>query len=156
MKRGFYTIMSAQFFSSLADQALFVAAVELLRSAGAAEWQRAALVPIFAVFYVALAPVVGAFADALPKGRVVMLKLSLPVEPDLYKPIVDHPQVVRVVALSGGFARPEACVELAKNSGVIASFSRALLEDLRSQMSDEEFDKALGAAIDEIYEASVA
>ncbi|WEK47174.1 MAG: fructose bisphosphate aldolase [Candidatus Andeanibacterium colombiense] len=94
--------------------------------------------------------------DALPKGRLVMLKLSLPVEPDLYKPIVDHPQVVRVVALSGGFVRPEACVELAKNSGVIASFSRALLEDLRAQMNDEEFDRTLGTAIDEIYEASVA
>ena len=94
--------------------------------------------------------------DALPKGRMVMLKLSLPVEPDLYKPIVDHPQVARVVALSGGFNRPEACAELAKNKGVIASFSRALLEDLRSQMSDEEFDAALGGAIDEIYEASVA
>ncbi|MBO9498546.1 MAG: fructose bisphosphate aldolase [Novosphingobium sp.] len=94
--------------------------------------------------------------DALPEGRIVMLKLSLPVEPDLYKPIVDHPRVARVVALSGGFERPEACVELAKNKGVIASFSRALLEDLRSEMSDQEFDQALGQAIDEIYEASVA
>ena len=85
-----------------------------------------------------------------------MLKLSLSVEPDLYQPIVDHPQVARVVALSGGFKRPEACVELAKNSGVIASFSRALLEDLRHGMSDAEFDAALGQAIDEIYEASIA
>ncbi len=66
MKRGFYTIMSAQFFSSLADNALFVAAVELLRTGGAPEWQRAALVPMFALFYVVLAPFVGAFADALP------------------------------------------------------------------------------------------
>ena len=93
--------------------------------------------------------------DALPAGRQVMLKLSLPVEADLYKPLVDHPAVARVVALSGGFNRPEACVELAKNHGVIASFSRALLEDLRAQMSDEEFDAALASAIDEIYTASV-
>jgi fructose-bisphosphate aldolase class I len=94
--------------------------------------------------------------DALPEGRVVMLKLSLPVEPDLYRPLVEHPGVVRVVALSGGFNRPEACVELAKNPGVIASFSRALLEDLRSQMSDAEFDAALAEAIDDIYQASIA
>ena len=77
MKRGFYTIMSAQFFSSLADNALFVAAVELLRSAGAAEWQRAALVPMFALFYVVLAPFVGAFADAIPKGRVMFISNSI-------------------------------------------------------------------------------
>jgi fructose-bisphosphate aldolase class I len=63
--------------------------------------------------------------------------------------------VLRVVALSGGFARPEACAELAKNRGMIASFSRALLEDLRHQMTDAEFDAALGQAIDEIYQASV-
>ena len=73
MKRGFYTIMSAQFFSSLADNALFVAAVELLRADGAPEWQRAALVPMFALFYVVLAPFVGAFADALPKGKVMFV-----------------------------------------------------------------------------------
>ena len=71
MKKGFFTIMAAQFFSSLADNALFVAAVELLRMAGGAEWQRAALVPMFALFYVVLAPFVGAFADAVPKGRVM-------------------------------------------------------------------------------------
>ena len=77
MKRGFYTIMSAQFFSSLADNALFVAAVELMRSNGAPEWQRAALVPIFTVFYVALAPLVGAFADALPKGQVMFISNAI-------------------------------------------------------------------------------
>ncbi|MGB6099298.1 MAG: lysophospholipid transporter LplT [Comamonas sp.] len=71
MKRGFYTIMSAQFFSSLADNALFVVAVELLRTNGAAPWQAAALVPMFALFYVLLAPWVGAFADSMPKGRVM-------------------------------------------------------------------------------------
>ncbi len=92
--------------------------------------------------------------DALPQGERVMLKLSLPVEPGLFDPLVDHPRVLRVVALSGGFSRPEACAELARNRGVIASFSRALLEDLRYRMTDAEFDAALGAAIDEIYQAS--
>nr|WP_293643309.1 fructose bisphosphate aldolase [Sphingopyxis sp. RIFCSPHIGHO2_12_FULL_65_19] len=89
-------------------------------------------------------------------GAPVMLKLSLPTEPGLFQPLVDHPKVLRVVALSGGFARPEACVELAKNPGIIASFSRALLEDLRHQMSDEEFNASLGGAIDDIHAASVA
>jgi fructose-bisphosphate aldolase class I len=92
--------------------------------------------------------------DALPGDERVMLKLSLPVEPGLFEPLVDHPRVLRVVALSGGYSRPDACAELAKNRGVIASFSRALLEDLRHGMSDDEFDRALGGAIDEIYEAS--
>jgi LPLT family lysophospholipid transporter-like MFS transporter len=79
MKKGFYTIMSAQFFSSLADNALFVAAVELLKSSGQPEWQRAALVPMFALFYVVLAPFVGAFADAIPKGRVMFISNSIKV-----------------------------------------------------------------------------
>jgi fructose-bisphosphate aldolase class I len=92
--------------------------------------------------------------DALPGDDKVMLKLSLPATPGLFAPLVDHPRVLRVVALSGGYSRPEACRELARNPGMIASFSRALLEDLRHQMSDEEFDRALGGAIDEIYEAS--
>ncbi|ESZ87486.1 MAG: fructose-bisphosphate aldolase [Blastomonas sp. CACIA14H2] len=94
--------------------------------------------------------------DALPEGRRVMLKLSLPAQPGLFADLVAHPAVVRVVALSGGFTRAEACVELAKNPGVIASFSRALLNDLKHQMSDEEFDASLGGAIDEIHAASVA
>ena len=92
--------------------------------------------------------------DALPVGQQVMLKLSLPVQSGLFDPLVDHPKVLRVVALSGGYKRPEACAELAKNRGVIASFSRALLEDLRFQMSDAEFDAALGSAIDDIYQGS--
>jgi fructose-bisphosphate aldolase class I len=92
--------------------------------------------------------------DAMPGDDRVMLKLSLPVTPGLFDPLVAHPRVLRVVALSGGYARPEACAELARNSGMIASFSRALLEDLRYRMSDEEFDRALGDAIDEIYLAS--
>jgi fructose-bisphosphate aldolase class I len=93
--------------------------------------------------------------DALPGEDKVMLKLSLPTKAGLFDPLVDHPRVLRVVALSGGYSRPDACAELAKNRGVIASFSRALLEDLRADMSDEAFDRALGEAIDEIYRASV-
>ncbi len=89
-------------------------------------------------------------------GAPVMLKLSLPTEAGLFQPLVDHPKVLRIVALSGGYARPEACVELAKNPGIIASFSRALLEDLRAPMSDAEFNASLGGAIDEIHAASVA
>lgn len=77
MKRGFYSIMAAQFFSSLADNALFIAAVALLRYAGEPEWKKAALIPIFAVFYVVLAPFVGAFADAVPKGRVMLLSNAI-------------------------------------------------------------------------------
>jgi fructose-bisphosphate aldolase class I len=94
--------------------------------------------------------------DALPEGQQVMLKLTIPAEPGLFQPLVDHPKVLRVVALSGGFSREEACRELAKNQGMIASFSRALLSDLRQQQTDEEFDRTLGTAIDQIYSASVA
>ncbi len=93
--------------------------------------------------------------DAMPGTDRVMLKLSLPTKAGLFEPLVKHPRVLRVVALSGGFKRPEACVELAKNPGIIASFSRALLEDLRHQMSDAEFNASLGAAIDEIHAASI-
>ena len=92
--------------------------------------------------------------DALPASEKVMLKLSLPVVPGTFDALVDHPKVLRVVALSGGFKRPEACVALAKNRGIIASFSRALLEDLRAQMTDAEFDASLASAIDEIYRGS--
>ena len=92
----------------------------------------------------------------LPGDEKVMLKLSLPTRAGLFDPLVHHPRVLHVVALSGGYSRTEACAELAKNPGVIASFSRALLEDLRAGMSDAEFDRALGDAIDEIYQASVA
>jgi len=94
--------------------------------------------------------------DALPEGRKVMLKLSLPVKPDLFRPLVDHPNVLKVVALSGGYSRDEACIELAKNDGVVASFSRALLEGLRHDMSDDEFSDTLGRSIGRIYDASVA
>jgi fructose-bisphosphate aldolase class I len=93
--------------------------------------------------------------DAVPEGERVMLKLSIPAKAGLFMPLVAHPKVLRVVALSGGFSREEACRELAKNPGMIASFSRALLSDLRHQQSDEEFNRTLQTAIDEIYEASV-
>jgi fructose-bisphosphate aldolase class I len=92
--------------------------------------------------------------DQIPDGQRVMLKLSIPAEPGLFAPLVDHPKVLRVVALSGGFSRQDACRELAKNPGMIASFSRALLSDIRHGQSDEEFDRTLGTAIDEIYDAS--
>ena len=92
--------------------------------------------------------------DALPAGEQVMLKLSLPVEANLFRPLVDHPKVLKVVALSGGYTRDEACAELARNHGMIASFSRALLDSLRAPMSDPEFDAALGDAIDAIHCAS--
>lgn len=91
MKRGFYTIMSAQFFSSLADQALFVVAIALLESTHAADWQKAALVPIFAIFYVALAPVVGAFADSLPKARVMFISNTIKVIGCLMMLFGSHP-----------------------------------------------------------------
>jgi fructose-bisphosphate aldolase class I len=84
-----------------------------------------------------------------------MLKLSLPTVPNLYKELVDHPRVVRVVALSGGYSRDDANKHLAENTGVIASFSRALVEGLTAQQSDAEFDKALDASIQSIYDASV-
>ena len=91
MKRGFYTIMSAQFFSSLADNALFVAAVELIRISGGAEWERAALVPMFALFYVVLAPFVGAFADSRPKGEVMFLSNAIKVVGCLMMLFGTHP-----------------------------------------------------------------
>ena len=90
------------------------------------------------------------------KAGTNVLKLTIPAEPNLFASLVTHPKVLRLVALSGGFTREEACRELAKNPGMIASFSRALLSDLRHGMSDEEFDRSLGRAIDEIHSASVA
>ena len=92
--------------------------------------------------------------DALPADRQVMFKVTLPDVADLYKPLIDHPRVVRVVALSGGYSRTDACQRLAANHGMIASFSRALVQDLRVSMSDSEFEAALAQAIDEIHRAS--
>jgi len=94
--------------------------------------------------------------DNLPEGRKVMLKLSIPVKPGHYNPAIAHPNVLRVVALSGGYSTDDACDHLAKNPGMIASFSRGLLQDLRKTQSDREFDGALGKAIDQIQTASVA
>jgi fructose-bisphosphate aldolase, class I len=92
--------------------------------------------------------------DALPNGRQVMLKLTIPDIPDLYSPLVNNERVVRVVALSGGYTRADACKRLSANHGMIASFSRALAEDLRHSMSDTVFNGTLAKSIDEIYIAS--
>jgi fructose-bisphosphate aldolase, class I len=92
--------------------------------------------------------------DALPDGRKVMLKLTIPDVPDLYLPLVNHSRIARVVALSGGYTREVACKRLATNHGMIASFSRALVEELRHSMSDAEFEAASARSIDEIYQAS--
>jgi fructose-bisphosphate aldolase, class I len=94
--------------------------------------------------------------DGIPEGRRVMLKLSLPTVANHYRALIEHPKVMRVVALSGGYSRDEADALLAQNTGLIASFSRALTEGLSAQQSDAEFDDALGAAIQSIYDASVA
>ncbi|MGH7683658.1 MAG: fructose bisphosphate aldolase, partial [Vulcanimicrobiaceae bacterium] len=91
--------------------------------------------------------------DAMRDGQV-MLKVTIPDKADLYEPVIAHKRVQRVVALSGGYTRTEANHKLAKNHGLIASFSRALVQDLRAQMTDDEFNKALAQAIDEIYKAS--
>ncbi|WP_044043884.1 fructose bisphosphate aldolase [Caballeronia insecticola] len=93
--------------------------------------------------------------NALPESSNVMIKLTIPDEADLYRPLIEHPRVVRVVALSGGYTRSDACKKLAQNHGMIASFSRALINELKKSMSDSEFDKTLEASIDEIYGASV-
>ncbi|MDV7269559.1 fructose bisphosphate aldolase [Thioclava sp. A2] len=94
--------------------------------------------------------------DTVPADKQVMLKLSLPSEANFYKPLVDHPRVMKVVALSGGYSRDDANAMLAQNSGMIASFSRALTEGLSAQQTDAEFDAMLGSAIDSIHAASIA
>ncbi|WP_131113855.1 fructose bisphosphate aldolase [Lichenihabitans psoromatis] len=92
--------------------------------------------------------------DALPEGQKVMLKLTIPDVPDFYAPLIAHPKVARVVALSGGYTRTDACKRLSANHGMIASFSRALLGDLRVSMSEADFDAKLAEAITEIFGAS--
>ena len=92
---------------------------------------------------------------SVPDDRRVMLKLTIPSEDDFYRPLIEHDRVLRVVALSGGYRRDDANARLARNHGMIASFSRALTEGLSAQMSDDEFDAALGASIEAIYAASV-
>lgn len=94
--------------------------------------------------------------DALADDQRVMLKLSIPVQANLYAPLINHPKVIRLVALSGGYSTDDACEQLAKNNGMIASFSRGLLQDLRHEQTDEEFDSVLGGAIDQICQASIA
>ena len=123
MKKGFYTIMSAQFFSSLADNALFVAAVELLRTSGQPEWQRAALVPMFALFYVILAPLVGAFADAVPKGRVMFVSNLIKVVGCLMMLFGTHPLLAYAIVGLGAAAYSPAkygiLTELLPNSQLV-------------------------------------
>jgi len=104
MKRGFYTIMSAQFFSSLADNALFVTAVQLLRSEKASEWQQAALVPMFALFYVVLAPFVGAFADCRPKGQVMLISNFIKIAGCLMMLFGAHPLLAYAIVGLGAAA----------------------------------------------------
>ena len=94
--------------------------------------------------------------SAMPGDQQVMLKLTLPEEANFYQGLIDHPRVLRVVALSGGYSREDANAKLAQNSGMTASFSRALVQDLRIDQSDEEFSNALDAAIESIYQASIA
>lgn len=91
----------------------------------------------------------------LPADRQVMLKLTLPDEDDLYAPLIDHPRVLRVVALSGGYSLAESCAILARNHRLIASFSRALTEGLTANQTDTEFDEKLKSNIDQIYAASI-
>ncbi|WP_037111857.1 fructose bisphosphate aldolase [Rhizobium sp. 2MFCol3.1] len=93
--------------------------------------------------------------DHLPSEAQVIIKVSIPTHADTYLPLVEHPKVIRVVALSGGYDRAEACERLSHNRGMIASFLRALTEDLRVGMSDVEFNKRLAGSVDEIYAASV-
>lgn len=123
MKKGFYTIMSAQFFSSLADNALFVAAVELLRSSGQPAWQPAALVPMFALFYVILAPFVGAIADALPKGRVMFFSNLIKVVGCLMMLFGSHPLMAYAIVGLGAAAYSPAkygiLTELLPNSQLV-------------------------------------
>ena len=92
--------------------------------------------------------------DALPEGQLVMLKLTLPNEDDLYAEFTKHPRVLKVVALSGGYSRADANAKLARQHGMVASFSRALTEGLTAQQSDAEFNAALDQAIQSIYDAS--
>lgn len=94
--------------------------------------------------------------DSIPAGQQVMLKLTIPSEVNFFKPLIDHPKVMRVVALSGGYSREEANAMLARNTGLIASFSRALSEGLSAQQSDAEFNAELERTIKSIYDASVA
>lgn len=94
--------------------------------------------------------------DKLPAGQQVMLKLTIPSEANFFKPLIDHPKVMRVVALSGGYSREDANAMLAKNTGLIASFSRALSEGLSAQQSDAQFNGELEKTIKSIYDASVA
>jgi len=94
--------------------------------------------------------------DMLAADQIVMLKLTLPEQANIYQPLVDHPNVMRVVALSGGYSRDEANARLAQNTGIIASFSRALTEGLSADQDESGFNDMLSTTIEEIFTASVA
>jgi len=123
MKKGFYTIMSAQFFSSLADNALLVAAIELLRTSGAPSWHVPALTPMFALFYVILAPFVGAFADAIPKGTVMFISNAIKVVGCLMMLFGGHPLIAYAIVGLGAAAYSPAkygiLTELLPNSQLV-------------------------------------
>ena len=129
LAKGFVPIIEPEVTITIADKA---AAEDLLRDAILAE------------------------LDALTEDQNIMLKLSLPENDNQYKALVDHPRVVKLVALSGGYSREEANDKLSRNSGMIASFSRALTEGLSAKQADAEFDDTLAATIDTIYQASIA
>jgi fructose-bisphosphate aldolase class I len=93
--------------------------------------------------------------DGIPDGQQVIFKLTIPSEDGFYSDLIAHPKTARVVALSGGYRRDEACEKLSRNAGMIASFSRALTEGLTAQQSDAEFNAMLKTAVDKIYEASI-
>src|SRR3989344_3596921 len=144
MKRGFYTIMSAQFFSSLADNALFVAAVELLRTEGAPEWQRAALVPMFALFYVVLAPFVGAFADALPKGKVMFVSNAIKVVGCLMMLFGSHPLMAYAV---GGLTSASIILGVVCGGRLVGQHLSHMLRGIDIPMIDPGVDTPAESAI---------
>jgi fructose-bisphosphate aldolase class I len=145
---GIKAIVDQQF--ELADQVLSHGLIPIL------EPEVTISIPDKAQAEAILRDVITAHLDDIPDGTQVMLKLSLPTITNYYRPLIEHPRVMRVVALSGGYSRAEADALLAQNTGLIASFSRALTEGLSAQQSDAEFNATLDRAIQSIYEASTA
>jgi fructose-bisphosphate aldolase class I len=145
---GIAAVVQQQF--ELADQVLASGLVPIL------EPEVTISIPDKAEAEVILLDVITAHLDDIPEGTQVMLKLSLPTIANHYRPLIEHPRVMRVVALSGGYSRSEADALLAQNTGLVASFSRALTEGLSVDQTDTEFNTTLDEAIQSIYEASVA
>ena len=145
---GIAAVVQQQF--ELADQVLASGLVPIL------EPEVTISIPDKAEAEVILLDVITAHLDDIPEGTQVMVKLSLPTIANHYRPLIEHPRVMRVVALSGGYSRSEADALLAQNTGLVASFSRALTEGLSVDQTDTEFNTTLDEAIVSIYEASVA